>query len=128
MVDGDLQKLLGPYLDNDLIKDANQRTISRLSDPHLDEITRSVDLIIRGLRRNRISDKPTKRNAGNFSSSIMISRGWLFLDYAHFTSDVNGIVEKVYTNTATGDRTRIIKDIKEKTNKPTCKERSVSIR
>jgi hypothetical protein len=76
-----------------------------------------VDLILRGLRENYFKGQKivTRLDAGKFSSSILISRGWLFLDTAHATNDVDTIIGRIYASTKTTTRPNVVRNVREST-------------
>ena len=109
-----LSRTVQPYLDHPLIKNKDASDFERLDDNHLNEIIRSVDLILRGLRENYYTGQKTPRrlHAGHFSSTILISRGWSFLDTAHATNYVDSIIESVYKDTKTTNRQNVVNNIR----------------
>lgn len=113
MSNGGLPKIVQPYKEHPLVKKVDSGDLNKLDNEPLNKIIRSVDLILRGLRENYLKGQttPTRLNAGSFSSSVLISRGWLFLDSAHATRDVDTIVERIYANTRTTTKRSVIKNI-----------------
>jgi len=76
-----LPEIVLPYKNHPLVKAIDSTDLAMLNDGSLNEIIRSVDLILRELRENYFKGQTTKTrlHAGHFSSSVLISRGWLFL-------------------------------------------------
>lgn len=117
MSKSELPGIVKPYREHPLIKDRNPSDFASVDDESLNEIIRSVGLILRGLRENYFKGQTTRTrlSAGQFSSSIMIARGWLFLDTAHSTSDVATIIERVYASTKTTKRPDVVRNVRKKT-------------
>lgn len=112
-----LPKIVKPYKEHPLIKNRDPSDFALIDDKDLNEIIRSVDLILRGLRENYFKGRTTRTrlDAGNFSSSILISRGWLFLDTAHATNDVDTIIERIHASTKTTTRPKVVRNVCEST-------------
>jgi len=110
----ELPKIVQPYREHPLIKNRNPSDFTSIDDEPLNKIIRSVDLILRGLRENYFKGQRTRTrlNAGQFSSSILISRGWLFLDTAPATTDVDTIIERIYTSTKTTTRSNVVRNVR----------------
>jgi len=104
-----------PYLDDPLVTKIQDRDLAQLDSPLLNEIIASVDLNLRGLK-DVYDDGNTNsaRHCGRFSSTIMISRGWEFLDHAHSTTNVDIIVDRICKNSTTTSTPGIYKNVKEK--------------
>ncbi len=117
MSKSELPGIVQPYRKHPLIKDRNPSDFMSIDDKPLNDIIQSVDLILRGLRENYFKGQTTRTrlSAGQFSSSVMIARGWLFLDTAHATSDVDMIIERVYASTKTTKRSDAVRRVREKT-------------
>jgi len=117
MSKSELPGIVQPYRKHPLIKDRSPSDFMSIDDKPLNDIIRSVDLILRGLRENYFKGRTTRTrlSAGQFSSSVMIARGWLFLDTAHATSDVDTIIERVYASTKTTKRSDAVRRVREKT-------------
>jgi len=109
-----LPGIVQPYRKHPLIKNRNPSDFTSIDDEPLNKIIRSVDLILRGLRENYFKGQTTRTrlSAGQFSSSIMIARGWLFLDTAHATNDVDTIIERVYASTKTTKRSDAVRRVR----------------
>lgn len=112
-----LPGIVQPYRKHPLIKNRNPSDFTSIDDEPLNKIIRSVDLILRGLRENYFKGQTTRTrlSAGQFSSSVMIARGWLFLDTAHATTDVDTIIERVYASTKTTKRSDAVRRVRAKT-------------
>ncbi|PXF61940.1 MAG: hypothetical protein C4B59_01555 [Candidatus Methanogaster sp.] len=117
MSKSELPGIVQPYRKHPLIKDRNPSDFASIDDEPLNKIIRSVDLILRGLRENYFKGQTTKTklSAGQFSSSVMIARGWLFLDTAHATNDMDTIIERIYKSTKTTTRPNVVKNIRDST-------------
>ena len=117
MSKSELPGIVQPYEKHPLIKDRNPSDFTSIDDEPLNKIIRSVDLILRGLRENYFKGQKTRTrlSAGQFSSSVMIARGWLFLDTAHATNDVDTIIERIYKSTKTTTRPNIVKNVRDST-------------
>jgi len=117
MSESELPGIVQPYRKHPLIKDRNPSDFMSIDDEPLNKIIRSVDLILRGLRENYFKGQTTRTrlSAGQFSSSILISRGWLFLDTAHATNDVDTIIERIYKSTKTTTRPNVVKNVRNST-------------
>ena len=117
MSKNELPRIVQPYRKHPLIKDRNPSDFVSIDDKPLNKIIRSVDLILRGLRENYFKGQTTRTrlSAGQFSSSILISRGWLFLDTAHATNDVDTIIERIYKSTKTTTRPNVVRNVREST-------------
>ncbi len=115
MSNGGLPKIVQPYKNHPLINKVDSGDLIKLDTEPLNEIIRSVDLILRGLRENYLKGQTTKTrlHAGSFSSSILISRGWLFLDSAHAIKDVDTIAERIYAYTRTTTKQNVIKNLRD---------------
>ena len=110
----DYERILGPYLSHPLVERANPNDLTQIDDDDLNEVIRSVDLILRALKEN-YHGVQSRLNAGNFSSSVLISRGWLFLDNAHSTHDVEAITDRICAYSETTSRKNIIRNVREST-------------
>ncbi|RZN43546.1 MAG: hypothetical protein EF813_00440 [Methanosarcinales archaeon] len=117
MSKNELPGIVQPYVKHPLIKNRNPSDFESIDDEPLNRIIRSVDLILRGLRENYFKGQTnrTRLSAGQFSSSVMIARGWLFLDTAHATTDVDTIIERVYASTKTTKRPNVVKNVRDST-------------
>lgn len=117
MSKSELPGIVQPYIEHPLIKDRKPSDFTSIDDEPLNKIIRSVDLILRGLRENYFKGQTTRTrlSAGQFSSSILISRGWLFLDTAHATNDVDTIIERIYKSTKTTTRPNVVRNVREST-------------
>jgi len=117
MSKSELPWIVQPYIKHPLIKDRNPSDFMSIDDEPLNKIIRSVDLILRGLRENYFKGQTTRTrlSAGQFSSSVMIARGWLFLDTAHATNDVDTIIERVYASTKTTKRSDAVRRVRART-------------
>ncbi|KAF5415162.1 MAG: hypothetical protein C5S48_06680 [Candidatus Methanogaster sp.] len=117
MSKSELPGIVQPYRKHPLIKDRNPSDFMSIDDEPLNKIIRSVDLILRGLRENYFKGQTTRTrlSAGQFSSGILISRGWLFLDTAHATNDVDTIIERIYKSTKTTTRPNVVKNVRDST-------------
>jgi len=103
------------YLDDPLVTKIKDNDLAQLDSPILNEMIASVDLNLRGLK-DIYDDGNTNsaRHAGHFSSTIMISRGWEFLDHAHSTMNVDIIVDRICKNSTTTSTPGIYKNVKDK--------------
>ncbi|KAF5416093.1 MAG: hypothetical protein U9N46_03805 [Euryarchaeota archaeon] len=117
MSESELPRIVQPYRKHPLIKNRNPSDFTSIDDEPLNKIIRSVDLILRGLRENYFKGHTTRTrlSAGQFSSSVMIARGWLFLDTAHATNDVDTIIERICKSTKTTTRPNIVKNVRDST-------------
>ncbi len=117
MSEREVPGIVKPYREHPLIKDRNPSDFMSIDDEPLNKIIRSVDLILRGLRENYFKGQKTmtRLDAGKFSSSILISRGWLFLDAAHATNDVDTIIERIYASTKTTTRPNVVRNVRKST-------------
>jgi hypothetical protein len=104
-----------PYLDDPLVNKIRNNDLAELDSPILNEMIASVDLNLRGLK-DIYDDGNTNsaRHAGHFSSTIMISRGWEFLDHAHSTANVDIIVDRICKNSTTTSTANVYKNIRDK--------------
>jgi len=105
-----------PYLADPMVEGIID-DLDKLDDPRLNKMIVSVDWIINGLRDfySKNYNKGVKLQTRNFSASILMSRGMLFLDRAHSTKNVDEIIGYVYKNTITGEEKSIINNIQSST-------------
>lgn len=108
---------LDHFFNDRLVKKIPRYERNELNNPILHKVEISVDWIIDSLRDFYLKGKvaETRLKTKNFSSSILISRGMLFLDRAHSTKNVDEITNYVHKNTITAEDRSIIKNINEST-------------
>jgi len=103
---------LKPYRSDPMVQKILDE-LDSLNSPELYKMMISVDWIINSLRdyyeNGRINE--TKLQTRNFSASILMSRGMLFLDRAHSTKNIDEIINYVFTNTKTAEDKNIISNI-----------------
>lgn len=89
--------IIKPYLEHPLVSNKSVSDLEILDEPHLNNIIRSEDLMIRGVREYYLNNGNKGRlHPGQFSSSILLARGLAFLDVAHYKSEISDIYNDVW--------------------------------
>lgn len=97
-----IPSVIQPYLTHPLVSKMRESDLELLDTPLLNNIIRSEDLMIRGVREYYLNTSNQERlNPGQFSSSILLARGLVFLDVAHYNQDVQNICNNVWRITPT---------------------------
>jgi len=111
-----MSDLFKPYLSDPMVNNIIGE-LENLNTPELNKMIVSVDWIINGVRDfyKKYENTGVRLRTGNFSASILTSRGMLFLDRAHSTKNVDDIINYVYKNTTTGEEKNILKNIQNST-------------
>ena len=98
-----LPSIVKPYLDHPMVQELPEGCLEVLDEDELNNVIRAEDDIIRGVREYYLSSAGDsgRLSPGQFSSSVLIARGFAFLDESHYKKDVKEIRDGVWKKTPT---------------------------